>query len=279
MNETTNNTIHPPSAELLAVLGPLCSEDPTRRNIGTPFEAVVWGERWAAATNGHALAAIRYDGPPLRKDGPDAAFVIGPKRPGQFRVDSEDLAAWVGSPPPLAPPTPPPACERCKGKGFVQFYEEVFGRHGTPRETLYVECRDCVKKGEEREETPDEFGRIGPAFVNRWLVRKSVGPLAGARSIEVIHGDKLDPILFLGGDRLVAVMPMNADYAEQHGGATAPRLGPPPAPVNRSDARWACAGCGHEHEGARLANICIGCPCLRTGPVAPPLIPSPEARP
>lgn len=34
--------------------------------------------------------------------------------------------------------------------------------------------------------------------------------------------------------------------------------------------RWRCASCGHEHEGARMANICIGCPCGAKPPPAPP---------
>lgn len=24
---------------------------------------------------------------------------------------------------------------------------------------------------------------------------------------------------------------------------------------------WHCTECGHDHQGARLAYICIGCPC------------------
>lgn len=27
------------------------------------------------------------------------------------------------------------------------------------------------------------------------------------------------------------------------------------------DAPWHCAACGHQHKGAWLAHICIGCPC------------------
>lgn len=40
------------------------------------------------------------------------------------------------------------------------------------------------------------------------------------------------------------------------------------AVVDHVGERWYCDECGHEHEGPRLAGICIGCSCTRTRPKA-----------
>lgn len=36
--------------------------------------------------------------------------------------------------------------------------------------------------------------------------------------------------------------------------------------TDRIRTQWLCIDCGHRHEGAQLANICIGCVCPHTVP-------------
>lgn len=39
-------------------------------------------------------------------------------------------------------------------------------------------------------------------------------------------------------------------------------------PAAETTATWRCDDCGHDHQGARMAGICVGCACPRTKPAA-----------
>ncbi len=56
----------------------------------------------------------------------------------------------------------------------------------------------------------------------------------------------------------------DAEWQEQLAGAITRAI--PGAVVTFTIADETCAECGHQHAGADLGGICIGCPCERANP-------------
>lgn len=95
--------------DVIERIKPLCYQDDDRPSIASPF-CVEWnGRRWAAATDGHLLVMLPFDGE-LRTDGPDIPKLLDGEQKPDHAVSVSALRVWAGE-----PRRREEVCGRCNG--------------------------------------------------------------------------------------------------------------------------------------------------------------------
>ncbi len=196
---------------------------PDRPQISTPFLLERRGERWACATNGRAMIAIRTTSTELRP-APELVMNDG------ARSLRDDLFAARGAPAPFAElsawalngvdadtvkvcreckGTKVATCDDCKGQGDTECECSCGDVHD-------ADCDTCDGKGKYDCECPDarSLPRVGriiadgrSAFVDRALFGFVFAHLASEEGVEVIVRGDAEPASFIGNDWRILVMP------------------------------------------------------------------------
>lgn len=177
-----------PRTPILEALQPLCSSDPHRTRLASPF-AVNWGLRkWAAATDGHFLVMLPFDGD-LRTDGPDAIAVIPAEIPPPTLVDASRLLAFAGV-------EERRECGNCSGSGKCDFCGCC---------TTHA-CGDCDGKGTKRR---IRYGLLLDGGLDLDFLRTVVlSAPPGTTRIGVAHGGGEEPFVFTAPDWMSLLMPI-----------------------------------------------------------------------
>jgi hypothetical protein len=167
--------------DLFAALKPLCSEDPDRERLASPFAIVFENRKWACGTNGHCLAALPFDGE-LRTDGPDAAKEIPTGKPTHTATLAA-LREWAGT----------PVMEECPQCG------------GEKKRTGH-DCDLCGGKGE----LPKlRYGALLDGVLNRDLLRNVLDSAPeGTTEIAIAHEGPMAAFAFRVPDWIGLVMPI-----------------------------------------------------------------------
>lgn len=165
-------------------------------SIDAPFNAAWLGERWDAATNGHALLLLRGATVPERNESPPLGeierMVSSPSK--KFTVQFRELLTWSTVSGPLWE-----QCPECGGTGKV--YCDSCDRDGAN-----CGCHDgrvfC-----------STHGVIGGVAMNRRLLGAYLQHVT-ADTVVLSLGGKGDPIHVNGGDWHVLMMPIRGEASE-----------------------------------------------------------------
>jgi hypothetical protein len=182
--------------ETLELLKPICSSDTDRPKIATPF-AMQWANRrWAAATNGHMLVALPYEGE-LRTDGPKAAAIV-PAAPATHKASVAALRGWAGEP-------VMEACPECHGDSYWNCDCPNCGDDHA--------CEHCEGKGEARKR---RYGILLGAGLNPDYLRAILATTT-AEEVTILHAKPRDPFRFEAPDWLALLMPIMPESEELKG--------------------------------------------------------------
>lgn len=208
--------------DVLERIKSVCSVDPTRSNLLTPFGVEWAGRKWAAGTDGRALAMVHFEGE-LRTEGapqiasPGISILPGPG--STHTADIEALRAWAGA---ASPPlitcdackgTPPPKCSEFRGEGSVAAHDcdcpHCDGEHPCSkcRGKNRGGCDRCNSSG--KTAAPIRGGKLGGVVFDRNLVGRvlAAGPATGR--IEVSLTNETSPAYFRGEGWIGIVMPLS----------------------------------------------------------------------
>lgn len=193
-------------------LAQICSTDPTRANITTPFGMDFKGARWLAATDGRTAVAILGDAE-MRAGAPDLGQVLSTAPPPGFRADLALLREWAG---PVPPPRPPPSvenvdCDECDGSGKVTCLE--CERDG-------AECQDCNGTGKVEEvdvvDAPPRYGAIFGGILNRVLLARVLVTLPDDTTyVRIGQAEPLAPYILRAKGWLAAIMPVTGEKSAE----------------------------------------------------------------
>lgn len=182
-----------------STLKPICSRDPSRPRLHTPFGMDYEKRRWTAATDGHIFVALV--GPcDLRTDAPPVVDqLLMPEPAPTHRASVALLKEWAGSP--SATWT---VCETCNG--FPTF-THCPACGGGPR------CDGCRGAGA----IANTFrpGALLGGVLNRILLAKVLATLPeGAAHIFIGQRAPLMPYMLRAKDWIAAVMPLRDASAD-----------------------------------------------------------------
>jgi hypothetical protein len=154
-------------------LKPVCSTDPTRENIATPFASTFWGKRWLCATDGHGLAAYPLNGEePANKSGPDVSQIMLDGWKPTHKTTLAALRGWV-------------AMERACGSCGIK--------------------HECNAPPPER---PEREARILVAALNRNLLSRVLFTAPDDGEVVLAISRPEEPFILRSGEWAAAVMPM-----------------------------------------------------------------------
>lgn len=184
-------------------LAAVCSEDIARASISSPYETLLWGRRWAVATNGHAFAALVMadDAPPMRQGGPALAGILPAAFSPTHTADLAALREWAGT------PNKEP-CETCDGNGETDNLDCP-----CPNCVVPHQCTDCDGNGVEYAVRPANLLGVG---INCSLVARVLRSAPAEGRVEIVGPAGTTPgapMLFRAGDWLAGVAPLGRSVA------------------------------------------------------------------
>lgn len=176
-------------------LGKLCDEG-MRESLASPFSFQLDGAWWNAATDGHALLAIREGIGELKRDNSPPAVQLFSDKLHTHTVRFPALASW------LRESQPAMSCWHCNGAGSVEHSCacDLCDRNGER-----IECHFC--EGDKTLKNQEPFAFENLEF-DRVILAKFMEPVLDSVGSVTMHtAGELDPIEFRGADWRLVVMP------------------------------------------------------------------------
>ena len=185
-------------------LAKLCDDD--RPSLAEPFSFKLDGQWWNAATNGHALLAIREgEGELERKDSPPAEQLFHSK-PSTHRVSFDALATWLNESKPVK------ECDACNGAGSEDHECDCDRCEYSGEE----DCEDCDGDGTVPNVEPFSFENVE---FDRVILARFVEPVIDEPgAVTLYKGGEHDPLEFRADGWRLVFMP------RAHGADLAPEM-------------------------------------------------------